>query len=138
MEHILSVRKGALTYALIFRGGPAAPDGVRFLTERTDEFQVGVLERTKGHCVQPHTHPRAKRTIEGVSEFLYVERGTIRVTVFDEEWKPLEQAELMKGDFLLFLRGGHGIEVIDDCRMIEVKQGPYPGENAAKDFQPTV
>ncbi|MFA6523256.1 MAG: hypothetical protein WCS85_02720 [Candidatus Peribacteraceae bacterium] len=136
MEQIVPVRKGSVTYALFFRGRPAAPGGVRFLTEPFDEFQTGVMERPAGSRVKPHTHPRFDRTVKGMSEFLYVEKGSIRVTVFDEEWKALREETLEPGDFLLFFRGGHGIDVLTDCRMIEVKQGPFVGDATVKFFPP--
>ncbi len=134
MEKIVSIKKGAVTYALIFRNVSAA-GGARFLTEPGEELQAGVMERSTGYIVQPHRHTRGAKNIEGLSEFLYIERGKIRVTVYDDLWKLLGQETLSTGDFLLFYRGGHGIEVLETCRMIEVKQGPYVGTATVKNFQ---
>jgi mannose-6-phosphate isomerase-like protein (cupin superfamily) len=136
MEQILTIKKGDDVYALFFRG-TIESDGARFLTKQTDEFQVGVLQRPKGHKVPAHQHPRVDRMTHGVSEFLYLEKGHLKVTVFDEEWKPLGTEQLKAGEFLLFLRGGHEIEMMEECRIIEVKQGPYPGDKAAKVFRKT-
>jgi hypothetical protein len=55
--------------------------------------------------------------------------------VFDEEWKELATEELSTGDFLIFFKGGHSVEMLEKSRLIEVKQGPYPGDNAAKSFK---
>lgn len=135
MERIIPVRKGSLTYALLFCGVDAKGT-VRFLTDSQEEFQVGVMERPAGYSVKPHAHPRGEKTITGLSEFLYIERGSVRATVFDDAWTVLAEETLRPGDFLLFLRGGHSIEVLEDCRMIEVKQGPFLGDAAAKTFRP--
>jgi quercetin dioxygenase-like cupin family protein len=133
VPNVLRISKGPVTYALFITGqGPV--DGAQFFTQAEDEMQAGVMERKAGYIVKPHTHPRSERTIQGSSEFLYIEKGRIRATVFDEEWKELGKEELKAGDFLLFLRGGHSVEILEDCRMIEVKQGPYVGEGA-KAFQ---
>ena len=35
---------------------------------------------------------------------------------------------LNKGDIILLIKGGHGFSVIEDVKMIEVKQGPYAGD----------
>ena len=45
------------------------------------------------------------------------------------------ETELGPGDFLLSLTGGHSFEVLEDVRLIEVKQGPYPGDAYAKRFR---
>ncbi len=34
----------------------------------------------------------------------------------------------MGGDVILLATGGHGFEVIEEIEMIEVKQGPYAGQ----------
>lgn len=135
MEQIVTIAKESVPYAMLWKS-VEANGGVRFLTQPTDEFQVGVMERPKGHTVEPHTHPRGERVMQGFSEFLYIESGSIRVTVFDEQWNELGQETLGKGDFLLFIRGGHSIEMLEESRMIEVKQGPYTDAFTAKSFRP--
>lgn len=135
MERITYVRKDGITYALLCKAPQVPKEGIRFFTESDNEFQAGVMERPVGYTVKPHTHPGTKRTTENLSEFLYVERGSIRVTVYDKSWQELAVEELSQGDFFLFFRGGHGIEVLTDCRMIEVKQGPYLDAAVTKIFR---
>ena len=36
---------------------------------------------------------------------------------------------LEAGDAILLIRGGNGFEVLEEIEMIEVKQGPYTGDN---------
>lgn len=36
---------------------------------------------------------------------------------------------LNEGDLIMLIRGGHGFSVIEDLEMIEIKQGPYLGDN---------
>lgn len=108
---------------------PAAPG---FITADADEFQVGMVERPAGLTVPAHLHPRSPKTIEGVSELLYVEHGHLRLTVFADDWTPLTTVELRDGDFALLMRGGHEVTMLAPTRTLEVKQGPYPGPTAAK------
>jgi hypothetical protein len=35
---------------------------------------------------------------------------------------------------VIFLDGGHGFEVLEDTKLIEVKQGPYPGKDKDKEL----
>jgi hypothetical protein len=50
------------------------------------------------------------------------------VDFFDEQQNYLESRELRRGDVILLIKGGHGFEVLEELEMIEVKQGPYAGD----------
>lgn len=92
------------------------------------------MERPKGYEVKPHRHPDRTITVESVSEFFYVESGKVRLTIFDDNWNPVAAEEIGAGEFALILNGGHGVEFLEDSRIHEVKQGPYPGDNTSKEF----
>lgn len=134
MQEVTKVTSNGRTYAVFFERGIAS-GGAKFFTEDADAFQVGVLERPAGYEVKPHMHPEREVPVRTVSEFLYIEEGRVRVTVFDEAWKELGTRELGEGEFLLFLRGGHSLTMLAPTRMIEVKQGPYLGDNGAKTYR---
>ena len=57
------------------------------------------------------------------------ENGKIRVDFFDENQSYLESRVLKKGDIILLAKGGHGFEMLEKSEIIEVKQGPYAGDN---------
>ncbi|PIQ76803.1 hypothetical protein COU78_00685 [Candidatus Peregrinibacteria bacterium CG10_big_fil_rev_8_21_14_0_10_49_24] len=135
MAEVISITKDGTTYALFFRK-EISSGGAKFFTKDEDAFQVGVLERPAGYEVQPHQHPERPTEVRTVSEFLYIASGRVQVAVLDEQWTELGSAELSAGDFLLFLRGGHKLTMLEDTRMIEVKQGPFLGDSGAKIFQP--
>ena len=44
---------------------------------------------------------------------------------------------LSTGDIILLASGGHGFEMIEDAELIEIKQGPYLGENDKTRFSET-
>lgn len=136
MSDVITVTKGDVKYAMFVRHDVSTGEsGIRFVGDHEDLLQLGVMERPKGYAVQPHQHTPRNITITHVSEALFVVQGSIKATVYDEEWAVLAEQELQAGDFLLFLRGGHSIDVLEDARMIEVKQGPYLGDDGAKVFQ---
>ncbi|TSC59223.1 MAG: hypothetical protein Greene041619_59 [Candidatus Peregrinibacteria bacterium Greene0416_19] len=134
MEGVLSVTKGSDVYAL-FVDASLPVEGHHFVTDNAAEFQVGLFQRPAGHAVKPHMHPRRAQTIQGVTEFVYIKEGKVRVKVFDEEWNELAVYEAGAGHFFVFFRGGHAIDMLEPTRFIEVKQGPYPGDKVAKVFQ---
>ena len=47
---------------------------------------------------------------------------------YDNGQMYLESRILEGGDVILLATGGHGFEVLDEVEMIEVKQGPYFGD----------
>lgn len=135
MDNIQRIAKDGVDYALFVRGRPKV-DPIRFFTEQNDHMQLGVMERPAGYAVKPHVHPRQEKTIDTVTEFLYVESGKIKVEVFGEDWEQLAEEVFEPGDFLIFFRGGHAVTMLEASRVIEVKQGPYIGDTNAKVFRP--
>ena len=60
----------------------------------------------------------------------------VRVDFYDESQKYLKSTVLHQGDVILLAYGGHGFEILENCEMIEVKQGPYEGEQDKTRFAP--
>lgn len=134
MDPILKISKGDQVYAMFF-SHTLSKAGVQFLTPPEECLQVGLMERPAGQRVEPHRHPLQIFPVDRLCEFLYIEKGKIHAHVFDEDWNELGDHILGSGDFLLFLRGGHSIDVLEPARMIEVKQGPFPGDKASKTYR---
>ncbi len=134
MSPVTPVIKNGVTYALFVCGRPEVKDS-QFFTQNADEFQVGVFERPAGYEVKAHQHPGRHSAITRTTEFLYVEKGKSEVTVFDEEWNELHRHVVAAGDFLVFLRGGHHLVMLEPTRLVEVKQGPYEGDAMKKLFR---
>lgn len=110
--------------------------GVRFLTPKTYTLQLGLIEHPQGKVVRNHIHRQdIKYKVDTTQEFLYIEKGKVKVKFFSESWDLVDEVVLQNGDFVLFVGAGHGLEVLKDCRIIEIKQGPYPGDKFVKIFQ---
>lgn len=122
-------------YARFFRADIAVSDGMKFVTEDSDPLQVGIFERKKGYEVAAHRHVPRTLDLPEVGEFLWIQSGSATVTVFDEDWQIIHERDVRAGDCMVFLRGGHGLTMTDDTRILEVKQGPYPGRDAEKVFR---
>jgi mannose-6-phosphate isomerase-like protein (cupin superfamily) len=89
---------------------------------------LGYMNRPKGYSIAPHRHNLVERKVSLTQEVLYVKSGKVRVDFYNDEQLYLESRVLEKGDVILLAAGGHGFEMLDDSEMIEVKQGPYCGE----------
>lgn len=131
---IKNVIHNGQTYALFVTGKPQV-DGAKFFTEQSDEFQIGILERGTGYEVKPHRHPARSDVVAGTSEFLYVQEGAAEVKVFDDEWNEIHKQIVSAGDFLVFFRGGHALTMLQETRLIEVKQGPFKGDKEGKEYR---
>lgn len=135
MSAVKEIKENDTVYALVYSNNLTA-EGVRFLTPNDYTLQVGLLEHPAGHKVRPHRHPDLHYDVSTTQEFLYIESGEVEATLYREDWSILTTCTLKAGDFALFVFGGHSFEMKTKVRIIEIKQGPYPGDNKAKIFMP--
>ena len=103
-------------------------EGITFFTEESLSQQLAYMSHPKGKLIQPHIHKPIERTVSYTQEVLIIKDGILKVDFFSEEQTYLESILLNKGDIILLIKGGHGFSVIEDVKMIEVKQGPYAGD----------
>jgi mannose-6-phosphate isomerase-like protein (cupin superfamily) len=126
MKSLTEVKQGDEIYAIVLRRDFRRP-GPNFFTPGEFSQQLGLLVHPKGRVVKRHRHKLVKREIFRTQEVLVLLDGRIRVELFDEEGGKLRTVILKPGDSILLARGGHRVTVLDDARIIEVKQGPYAG-----------
>ncbi len=114
----------------------SADGSIRFLTPQTYPLQIGLIEHRDGKMVRPHIHRNLFYDVNTTQEYIYIERGEgIAVTIFDTDWVEIEKLSMSAGDSILFVGGGHSLNIPPSCRLLEVKQGPYPGDKDAKIFK---
>lgn len=104
-------------------------DGVEFFTP--DEFsqQLAFMSHKKGKKIDAHTHNIIPREVSYTKEVLVIRKGKLRVDFYEDNQEYIESHVIEEGDVILLAYGGHGFEIIEDCEMIEIKQGPFLGEN---------
>jgi hypothetical protein len=102
--------------------------GIEFFT--TDDYsqQLGYMNRPEGYVIPPHRHNLVPREVVQTQEVLFIKSGKLRVDFYDEEQNYIESSLLSTGDVILLAKGGHGFKMLEQCEIIEVKQGPYCGE----------
>ena len=103
-------------------------DGIEFFTPNELSQQLAYMKHPAGKKITPHLHKEVERIVMNTLETLFIKSGKLRVDFYDENKKFLGNKILGAGDTILLIQGGHGFEVLEDLEMIEVKQGPYVGE----------
>ena len=110
-------------------------DGIHFFTDEDFSQQLAYMNHPAGKIIQPHVHNPVKREVFYTQEVLLIKSGKLRVDFYSEEQKYLESRNLVSGDVILLIKGGHGFKVLEELEMIEVKQGPYRGEKDKTRFK---
>jgi len=110
-------------------------EGIHFFTPGDFSQQLAYMKRPKDYVIDPHVHNPIARNIEWTQEVLFIKRGKVRVDFYDDKRIYLESRLLAKGDVILLAKGGHGFSMLEESEIIEVKQGPYVGEQDKTRFK---
>jgi hypothetical protein len=102
--------------------------GVHFFTPGEFSQQLAFIQHPAGKIIEPHIHNQVPREVRYTQEVLLLKRGQLRVDFYDDDQHYLESRVLCAGDVILLADGGHGFEAIEEIEMVEVKQGPYAGD----------
>jgi mannose-6-phosphate isomerase-like protein (cupin superfamily) len=102
--------------------------GIHFFTPNDLSQQLAYMRHPAGKVIDPHVHNPVSRNVHYTQEVLFIKRGKLRVDFYDNDQHYLESRILEEGDVILLATGGHGFEVLEEIEMIEVKQGPYAGD----------
>ncbi len=111
-------------------------NGIQFFTPGDFSQQLAYMNRPKGYVIDPHVHNLVKREVHLTQEVLLIRKGKVRVDFYDDQKNYLENRVLETGDVILLAAGGHGFEMLEKTEMIEIKQGPYLGEEDKTRFKP--
>lgn len=103
-------------------------DGVEFFTPSDFSQQLGYMRHKSGDRIQEHIHKLQIREVKYTQETLFIRKGRVRVDFYTDDRVYLTSRELKQGDVILLASGGHGFEFLEETEMIEIKQGPYCGD----------
>jgi len=109
--------------------------GIHFFTPSDLSQQLAYMRHPAGKVIDPHVHNPVDRSVQYTQEVLFIKRGRLRVDFYDNDQTYIESRILQAGDVILLATGGHGFEVLDEIEMIEVKQGPYAGDQDKTRFE---
>lgn len=134
MKKYEEIKKKNKLLAIIMRNDYSC-EGVNFITPNEYSQQIAYMHHPAGRSIDAHVHNMVHRNVVLTQEVLFVKRGILRVDFYDEYEEYLESRDLFTGDIILLVSGGHGFQVLEEVEMIEVKQGPYEGENDKRRFE---
>jgi len=109
-------------------------DGVNFVSKQDFSLQLGISNYAKGEEIKAHFHIEKEIRINKIQEVVHIESGRTIVNLYDLNSKKFKSVELSDDDTILFVDGGHGFEMLEDTKIIEVKQGPYLGKEKDKEI----
>jgi len=115
------IEKDGGLLAFIVRGSNF-PEGANFVSEENHSLQVGYHNRKKGHKYRKHLTLPFSNLSFNPNKIYYVQEGKLKINVEDK------LVFLNKGDLICFISGAHDVELLEDGKFIEIKQGPYRGE----------
>ena len=118
---------GTTELAIIVRSSYVR-EGITFLTPNDYSQQLGYMNRRAGYRIPAHIHNSVPRAVTFTREVLFIKSGKLRVDFYADNRQYIESCILNAGDVVLLASGGHGFEMLEDTEMIEVKQGPYAGD----------
>lgn len=122
------------TLAMIIRNRHEC-NGIDFITPGDYSQQVAYMHHPEGKKIDAHIHNEVHREVMLTQEVLFIKKGKLRVDFYDDQQSYLESRVIGEGDVILLVSGGHGFTVLEELEMIEVKQGPYVGDEDKRRFE---
>lgn len=114
--------------AIVIRTDFEEQSGIRFFTPPEFSQQLAYMKREKGAIIEPHIHNEVNREVVRTQEVLVIRSGKVQVDLYTNEHEYWDSFTLGAGDVILLAFGGHGFTMLEPTEMIEIKQGPYLGD----------
>ncbi len=111
-------------------------EGIHFFTPDMFSQQLGYMNRPAGYVIPPHVHNPVQRDVVWTQEVLFIRSGKVRIDFYTEGQHYITSRIVKTGDAILLAAGGHGFEMLEQSEIIEVKQGPYCGDQDKTRFPP--
>ena len=131
---IETVERNGVAYALIIRSKATSDSKYNFLTDSANPLQLGMNFYKAGDVIKAHYHlKRQLETNSIVQEFLLIGSGKALLRLYDAgDQSEFTALHLDAGDMVLLLAGGHGLDIEEDTKIVEIKLGPYDGKSKDK------
>lgn len=101
------------------------PEKSTFVTPEHLSQQLGFIVVASGSTIKPHRHNEIRREVFGTPEVITVRSGRCAVDLYSDSNELVISTELLRGDVIALVAGGHGFRMLEDTTLMEVKQGPY-------------
>ena len=102
-------------------------DNLEFVTDEDKFIQVGTWKYNKGKTLDRHFHNISERKSNVTQECVFVVTGSLLIKFYSGQ-KFLKSVILNQFDYSIIFNGGHSYEILEDnTRVLETKNGPFPG-----------
>ena len=125
MNGVETIEKDGELYCIVVRANASSDNKYNFLTAPSNALQLGVNFYSPGETIRSHYHNDIQVPTCRIQEFIVIAKGTAILKLFDNKQVPIARIAVGEGDMFLLLQGGHGFDVTNDLKLVEVKQGPY-------------
>lgn len=124
-NNIEDISIGKKLVATVIRKG-FNKSGLSFLTNQNEPIQMAIHNYSDHKDGRIHTEVlKRKIQVSEIQKFLYLEKGKVRVTLFDSRKNKIASKILKSGDSIIVKRVDHKFDFYPKSRAFEVKQGPY-------------
>ena len=100
-------------------------DTKNFYTSNDLDIQVASFNLNSQDVIERHFHYSQNRKITTTSEVIYLQTGKIEVEIYDTNKQFVQNLLVEEEMIIILLQGAHAINILEDSKFIEVKQGPY-------------
>jgi hypothetical protein len=128
MAKIIEIKENDLVLARHIPSELLWCEGLNFFSQNSDFIQLGVWGYNAGKELKAHIHNQVERKVFWTQEVLFVYKGRIKANIFDTNSQKIAELEIVAGDAIVLIHGGHGYEILEDnTKVLEIKNGPYLG-----------
>jgi hypothetical protein len=99
--------------------------GTEWFGEKYEPLQVSRMNYKRGSEFKIHKHILNPRTIKYTQEAFVVISGKVEVGIYDDDCNMVGRLEAWAGEAILVYRGGHGVKILEDALLYEIKAGQY-------------
>lgn len=109
-------------------------DGTKWFGEPFEPLQASRMKYPEGKSFRIHYHTLNPRIIKRTQEAFIVIDGKIAVDIYNKRRICLGTIEAGKGEAIFIYRGGHGIRILEDAIVYEIKAGQFSYVSEDKEF----
>lgn len=100
-------------------------EGTEWFGEKYEPLQASRMNYSAGSEFRIHKHILNPRTIKFTQEAFIVIKGKIEVGIYDDNCVMIGRLEAWEGEAIFVYRGGHGVRILEDSLLYEVKSGQF-------------
>ena len=115
---------GDETYAILV-SSEGIKEGSEWIGSQFESLQASRMKYSSGKSFRIHHHILNPRTIKRTQESFIVISGKVAVDIYDNKALLIGTLEAGPGEAIFVYRGGHGVRVLEDVVMFEIKSGSF-------------